>query len=157
MCVPLMRLSRKYPSREAEVNAERVHFEIVRSLAADEFSALHYLYDRLSIVDAKATGMLTFNGLIFTALSIVGTRSDAPLNLKELLVGNWHAWALLLGTLSLLGSSVLCLRILYLQFDHLTRLDGLPTEAKGKTRLIPIVASMNRLGPECLIRNFSRL
>jgi hypothetical protein len=46
-------------SSEQELKAERVHYEIIRNLVANNaFNAVRYLYDRLNILDAKAQGLL---------------------------------------------------------------------------------------------------
>ncbi len=71
---PWRSLESKYIVTESNLNRERLHFKILVGLAGNnEFNAIKYLYDRLNIIDAKAQGLLTRNGLLLTVISIFGS------------------------------------------------------------------------------------
>jgi hypothetical protein len=99
---------------------EFAHYGAITGLCkTGEFAAIKYLYDRLSILDSKTSGLLSVNAILVAVDTILVFRSSGssspPLNLTE-------------SIFSLLGFALL---ILYLRFDRITE-DRTAKGSQGK-------------------------
>ncbi len=115
-------MTRWRAAREKTIASEHLHFAIIQTLADNnDFNAIRYLYDRLNIIDAKAQGLLTRNGLLLTVVSIVGSiklRGDT--NAENFLSAAWEQYCFGVGFVLLVTSTLLTFPLVLLRFDNIT-------------------------------------
>lgn len=111
--------------KKQALDRERIHFHVVRALADNnDFNAVRYLYDRLNIIDSKAQGLLTRNGLLLTVISILGSvklRSGGESFLSSAL----EQWAFGAGFILLMASTFMTFSFVRLRFDNVTVIPSL--------------------------------
>lgn len=97
---------------------EIAHYGAVTMLCSTgEFAAIKYLYDRLGILDAKTSGLLSVNAILAAAETILVFRDSGGGGGS--LIG-WEAILWVVAFALLIVSSGLCVSILYLRFDRIT-------------------------------------
>jgi hypothetical protein len=112
----------KYITTEAALNNDRLHFRIMLGLCGNnEFNAIKYLYDRLNIIDAKAQGLLTRNGLLLTVVSIFGSLKLRD-NTAHILTSPSSQLLFLAGFACLMFSTLATFFFITLKFDHITKI-----------------------------------
>ena len=102
-----------------ELLAQRIHYTALANLVPNNhFNAVKFLYDRLNIIDAKAQGLLTRNGLLLTTVSIIASTQIRPPSV--FLYNAW--WQTIFGVsyLLLVLSTLATLKIMLLRFDSVT-------------------------------------
>jgi hypothetical protein len=107
---------------------EIAHYGAVTVLClTGEFPAIQYLYDRLSILDSKASGLLSVNAILAAAVTILVFRDSGSASSGSL--GGWESVLWLIAFGLLIVSSAMCASILYLRFDRITE-DRSPPASK---------------------------
>lgn len=102
-----------------ELLAEEIHYRIVGEIAPNNrFNAIKYLYDRLNIIDAKAQGLLTRNGLLLTTVSIIASTQIGKV--YPFLYHPLAQFGFVIAYLLLVTSTVITFPIMRLRFDNLT-------------------------------------
>lgn len=76
----------------------------------DKLKIFEYLYQRLSILDTKVAVLLTVNSVLLAAISVAGSRIDKVPSAR---------WVFLIGTPIWLLSTVICLSISFLRWEHM--------------------------------------
>ena len=108
-----------FATSRRELLAERIHYTVLANLVPNNhFNAVKYLYDRLNIIDSKAQGLLTRNGLLLTTVSIISATQirAGTVFLHDLF---WQAMFAIAYVL-LVASTLATLRIMLLRFDSIT-------------------------------------
>lgn len=130
---------------DAERSRERKHYLAIRYLSESRYDAIDYLYNRLNIIDAKTSTLMTVNGLLLATMTfLLGAAVSADGKYLHLVPARdpsfvWFDKALiaaaLIVVLFLTLSTICCFLIFSLTFDHiekgrLPKFDDKPTEGE---------------------------
>lgn len=99
------------------------HVEIRESLDPNKRDVLAYLYQRLSILDTKVAVLLTVNSILLAAISVAGSRIDKLPSAKYLFLIATPVW---------LFSTVICLSISFLKWEHMHNATSSLDHYRGK-------------------------
>lgn len=122
---------------EAERSRERKHYLVIRYLSGSHYDAIDYLYNRLNIIDAKTSTLMTVNGLLLATMTfLLGAAVSTDHEYLHFVSpkddpGMWFDKTLIAATivvvLFLTLSTICCFFIFSLTFDHIVSDKGVPT------------------------------
>jgi hypothetical protein len=97
----------------AKWNKEQDHVRgRMRISGGSQTEVLNYLYDCLNIIDTKVSSLLTFNSILLAVASFAGRPVVAQLPRARVLL-------LFVAGVAWLASTILCLAISFLKWEHL--------------------------------------
>lgn len=112
--------ARRLFARGEAMDRERSHFEAVAGMCGTDnrWAPIHYLYDRLNIIDAKASSILTVNTISLGISGLVVANDQGGSSS----LSSQPAWVFVLAAVAIgfgIGAIVLTLAITRVKFDHI--------------------------------------